>query len=151
MVSPPGALSQEIQRAIQALDLDQTRQKYWEQNECVALERFLQPEVMTEYLIPEVEHLRPDVHRTYISRHKKGGSISSYTLAEKTSVFLELYRSPAFTDFLSRLVGARLVPCPDHDPHAVPFTSIVSHRSRRSHRGHESAAPWPTCLRGKPG
>ena len=27
-------------------------------------------------------------------------------------------KSPAFVDFLSRLAGARLLPCPDDDPHA---------------------------------
>ena len=33
-------------------------------------------------------------------------------------MFLDLYRSPALIDFMSRLVGAAVMPCPDDDPHA---------------------------------
>jgi hypothetical protein len=118
MESPAMALSEEVQRAIQLLDFNRTRRAYWEQNEFVSLERFLPPEVVEHYLIPAVEQLRSDVHRNYIPRHKKGGSISYYTLVEKAPVFLALYRSPAFIDFLIRLVDARVMPCPDDDPHA---------------------------------
>jgi hypothetical protein len=35
---------------------------------------------------------------------------------EKAPVFVELYRSPAFIDFISRLVGHPVMPCPDDDP-----------------------------------
>lgn len=111
-------LAEEVPRAIQALDFDQTHRTYWEQSECVFLERFLPAEVVEHHLLPPVEQLRADVHRTYIPKHKKGGSVSYYTLAEKAPVFLELYRSPAFIDFISRLVGHPVVPCPDEDPHA---------------------------------
>jgi len=48
------------------------------------------------------------VHRSYIPGFEKGESISAYTLSEKAPEFLELYRSPAFLGFLSRLVSARL-------------------------------------------
>jgi hypothetical protein len=111
-------LSEEIPRAIQALDFERTQHRYWEQNECVFLEQFLPPEVVERYFIPDVAQLRSEVHRNYIPKHKKGGSVSYYTLAEKAPVFLDLYRSPAFIDFISRLVGARVMPCPDDDPHA---------------------------------
>jgi hypothetical protein len=33
-------------------------------------------------------------------------------------MFLDLYRSPAFMEVISRLVGAMVMPCPDNDPHA---------------------------------
>jgi len=69
-------------------------------------------------LIPHVERLRPEVHRNYIPGHKKGGSISAFTLGQKAPVFLRLYTSPAFMDFLSRVVKTRLLLCPDSDPHA---------------------------------
>jgi hypothetical protein len=39
-------------------------------------------------------------------------------LAEKAPIFLDLYHSPAFIDFISRLVGTAVMPCPDDDPHA---------------------------------
>ncbi|MBI5628245.1 MAG: 2OG-Fe(II) oxygenase, partial [Candidatus Rokubacteria bacterium] len=44
--------------------------------------------------------------------------VSYYTLVSKAPAILVLYRSPAFIDFLSRLANARLLPCPDEDPHA---------------------------------
>jgi len=110
---------QEVERAIGALDFDRLRMEYWHQDECLFLETFLPPEVVEQCLVPDVEKLKPNVHRNRLPSHKKGGSISSYTLREKAPVFLELYRSPAFIDFVSRLVGARLVPCPESDPHAV--------------------------------
>ncbi len=111
-------LAEEVRRAVQALDFERTRQEYWDQNECVFLARFLPTEVVEGYLVPEVDKLRPNVHRAYIPGHKKGGSISYYTLAEKALILLALYKSPVFLDFLGRLVDARVVPCPDDDPHA---------------------------------
>ncbi|MFQ5897704.1 MAG: 2OG-Fe(II) oxygenase [Candidatus Methylomirabilia bacterium] len=111
-------LAEAVAHAVARLEFDRVRRVYWEQNECVYLEGFLPPEVAERHLVPEVDKLRPNVHRNYIPRHKKGGSISFYTLVEKAPLFLELYRSPAFIDFLSRLVQARVVPCPDDDPHA---------------------------------
>lgn len=118
MESSTIALSEEIQRTIQALDFDRTRQVYWDQDECLFLARFLPPAAVEHHLMPEVERLRPHVHRSYIPRHKKGGSVSYYVLAEKAPAVLALYRSAAFIDFLSHLVGARVMPCPDDDPHA---------------------------------
>jgi hypothetical protein len=111
-------LSAEVSRAIQALDLERTYRTYWEQNECVFFEQFLPSGVVEHHLLPEVERLRAEIHRNYIPKHKKGGSVSSYTLAEKAPIFLDLYRSPAFIEFISRLVGTTVMPCPDNDPHA---------------------------------
>jgi hypothetical protein len=111
-------LEEAIAHAIRAVDLDLVRRAYREQDECVFLERFLPPELVERHLVPEVEKLRPNVHRNYIPGFKKGGAISSHVLAEKAPAFLVLYRSPAFVDFLRRLVGARMMPCPEDDPHA---------------------------------
>jgi hypothetical protein len=111
-------LSAGIQHALAALEFDHIQRRYWAQNECVVLEHFLPDEVLAQYLLPEGEKLRADVHRNYIPRHKKGGSVSYYTLVEKAPAVLTLYRHPAFIDFLSRLVGAPVMPCPEDDPHA---------------------------------
>ena len=116
--SPEQAVEQALVRALDGVDFERARREYWGQNECLFLERFLAPEVVERHLLPEVDKLRPNVYRNYIPGHKKGGSISSYTLAEKAPLFLTLYKSPAFIDFASRLTGARLLPCPDDDPHA---------------------------------
>jgi hypothetical protein len=112
------SLTEAVSRGIEALDFDWTRRTYWEQNECIFIERFLPVEVVQSHLLPEVEKLRAEVHRNYIPKHKKGGSVSYYTLMEKAPVFAELYRSPAFIDFISRLVGHPVMPCPANDPHA---------------------------------
>src|SRR5262245_54867545 len=111
-------LSEEVPRAIQALDFGRTYQTYWEQNECVFLEQFLPPKVVEHHLLPDVQQLRAAVHHNYIPKHKKGGSVSYYTLMEKAPSFLDLYHAPAFIDFIGRLVGTVVVPCPDEDPHA---------------------------------
>ncbi len=114
----PRPFADVLTRAIEAVDSERLRLEYREQDEFTFLERFLPGEVVEQYLVPDVERLRPDVHRNYIPGHKKGGSISYYTLSEKAPVFLALYRSPAFIGFLRRLTNAPLVPCPEDDPHA---------------------------------
>lgn len=116
--TPEREVQEALERAIEALDFEGARREYWEQNECLYLPRFLPPEIVERHLVPEVDKLRPNVHRNYIPGHKKGGSISSYALVEKAPLFLALYNSPRFIEFLSRLTGARLLPCPEDDPHA---------------------------------
>jgi len=111
-------LSGGIQQGLQALEFERVHRQYWEQNECVVLRRFLPAEVLAYSLLPEAEQLRADVHRNYIPRHKKGGSVSYYTLIEKAPAVLTLYRHPALIDFLSRLVGGPIMPCLEDDPHA---------------------------------
>jgi hypothetical protein len=69
-------------------------------------------------MVTEVERVRPQIHRNYIPRHKKGGSVSYYTLVEQAPTILALYRSPAFIRLLSTLTGRALQPCPDSDPHS---------------------------------
>ena len=118
----PGILDHSLagmaEQAVAELNVESIRREYWNQNECVYLERFLPPSLVESVLIPEVERLRPAVHRAFIPGHKKSGSVSYFTLQERAPVFLQLYRAPAFIDFLSRLTNARLLPCPESDPHA---------------------------------
>ena len=118
VASPEHHLERELARALDGVDVERARREYWDQNECLFLERFLPPEVVDRHLLPEVDKLRPNVHRNYIPGHKKGGAISYYTLSEKAPLFLALYKCPAFIAFVSRLTGARVRPCPDADPHA---------------------------------
>jgi len=110
-------LDEAVKRSIERLDFDRVYGAYREQNEFVFLDRFLPSELMDQ-LLPEMDRARADVHRNYIPGHKKGGSVSYYTLARKAPAILALYRSPAFIEFLSRLADVRLLQCPDTDPHA---------------------------------
>jgi hypothetical protein len=84
---------------VEGLDFDRTRQTYWEHNEFLCLPRFLPQAVIEECLIPSVVQLKPQLNRTYIPGHKKGGSVSYFQVRRDAPVFLDLYRSPAFMDF----------------------------------------------------
>jgi hypothetical protein len=110
-------VAEEIARAAAALDRDEARRTYWDQNEFVSLERWLPASVVDRMLV-EVERVRPAIHRNYIPRHKKGGSVSAYTLAEQAPTIVALYRSPAFIDVLRAITGQALEPCPERDPRA---------------------------------
>jgi hypothetical protein len=111
-------LADAVERAVAALDVPRAHREYWEQNEFIILKGFLPRAVVAEALVPEVERLKPQLNRNYIPKHKKGGSISYFTLREQSPVFLELYRSPHFMEFLNRLVDAKLMLCPENDPHS---------------------------------
>jgi hypothetical protein len=93
------------------------REQYWAQDEFVYLERWL-PASLVDRMLAEVERVRPAINRNYIPRHKKGGSVSFYTLLEQAPTIVELYRSPAFIAFLTGLTGQRLQACPPSDPHS---------------------------------
>ena len=106
-------ISEAVRQAIAALDFEQVRQQYWNQNEFVCLPQFLSPSVVEECLLPSVQDLKPHLNRNYIPGHKKGGSVSYYTVRDQAPTFVELYRSQAFMDFLTRLVGSRIMLCPE--------------------------------------
>jgi len=111
------AVADTVKRALEAVDVSALRRAYWEQNEFVALERWL-PAALVEPMVAEVDRVRPAINRNYIPRHKKGGSVSFYTLVERAPTIVAFYRSPAWIAFLSTLTGQPLQPCPPGDPHA---------------------------------
>ena len=106
-----------IARALAALDVDAIRATYREQNEFIHLDRLFPTSVVSP-MLEEVEQVRGGINRNYIPRHKKGGSVSYYTLREQAPAILTLYRSAAFLDFVRRITGAAVQPCPETDPHA---------------------------------
>ncbi len=107
----------EVERAVGALDLARLRDDYRARDEFLFLPRFLDAEAVSG-LLEDVTRLEPGVHRSYIPRHKKGGSVSHFQIAAGGPALLALYRSPALRRFLGGLVGADLQLCPDDDPHA---------------------------------
>ncbi|HEX6211228.1 MAG TPA: 2OG-Fe(II) oxygenase [Methylomirabilota bacterium] len=111
------AVAETVTQALAGVDVDEVRRRYREQNEFVYLERWL-PAALVARMVAEVDRVRPAINRNYIPRHKKGGSVSFYTLLEQAPTIIALYRSPAFIEFLARLTGARLQPCPPGDPHS---------------------------------
>lgn len=111
------SIEREVEQTIEGVDLRETRRCYRDQNEFVVLDRFLTQPVVDQ-LLYEVDLLRPDVNRNYVPGHKKGGSVSFYALLSRAPAILSLYRLPALLTFLSRLVDARLMLCPEDDPHS---------------------------------
>ena len=110
-------LAEEVARAVERVDAEALRKAYREQNEFVYVERWL-PASLVERLVADVDRVRPTIHRNYIPRHKKGGSVSSFTLVEQAPTIIALYRSPAFLRLLSEITGARVQQCPAADPHS---------------------------------
>lgn len=134
-------VARDIADALARLDIEALTRTYREQNEFICLERWV-PAPIVARMVAEVERVRPAVHRNYIPRHKKGGSVSYYTLVEQAPTILALYRAPAFIRFLSRLSGQPLQPCPDTDPHACalyfytePGDHIGFHFDRSYYKG----------------
>ena len=113
----PAAMEQNIARTLEALDLDAVRRTYWEQEEFVYIERLF-PESVTGPMVEEVERAKPRINRNYIPRHKKGGSVSYYTLREHAPAILALYQSPSFLSFVRDVTGVAANRCPETDPHS---------------------------------
>lgn len=116
-VASQAPLADEIARILAALDVDSIRATYWAQNEFIHFDRLL-PAAVVAPMVDEVERARAGINRNYIPRHKKGGSVSYYTLREQAPAILTLYRSPAFLEFVRRVTGAPVQRCPEADPHA---------------------------------
>lgn len=116
---PPvvSAVSADIERAVAALDPAALQKEYWAQDEFLFIPQFLAAAALGP-LMADVEQLEPGLNRNYIPGHKKGGSVSHFTIAEAGPALFAFYRSPAFREFLSRLVSADLKLCPADDPHA---------------------------------
>src|SRR6185436_2715800 len=113
-----GSLIETVDQAVKRLDLDRLSREYWDQNEFLFIPQFLSRSIVEEHLVPQAQGVKGELNRNYIPGHKKGGSVSYYTVMEKAQGFLDLYRSGAFIEFLSRLVRAKLSRCPESDPHA---------------------------------
>lgn len=103
--------------AIDRLNFDQIARIYQEQGEFLTIDQFFPSSVIDQFMV-DVDHVRPHLNRNYIPTHKKGGSVSYYLLSQSAQSILSFYRSPIFMQWLSRLVNAPLMLCPDDDPHA---------------------------------
>ncbi len=110
--------TEDLETALGALDRNDLKRHYWEQNEFLYVPQFLPRALVEAYFVPQAQAAKRDLNRNYIPGHKKGGSVSYYQVAQKAPSFLELYRAPAFISFLAWLTDARLELCPDNDPHA---------------------------------
>lgn len=111
-----GELAERIARALDGLDRGALRALYERQGEFLHVTACFPPDVVAP-LVADVELVRPAIHRNYIPRHKKGGSVSAWELAARAPAITALYQSAAFVDFVRAVTGRRVVPCPASDPH----------------------------------
>jgi alkylated DNA repair dioxygenase AlkB len=116
-MTSPVATAPELAQALRSLDLAAARTTYRAQDEFLFLPRFI-PGPLVDRMREDVERVRPLVHRNYIPRHKKGGSVSYYALMEHAPEIVSLYRSPDMLAFVRDLVGVPVQVCPDRDPHS---------------------------------
>jgi hypothetical protein len=112
------SVTEAVERAVSALDLDRLERDYWDQNEFLYIPQFLPREFVDAELTSQAQALKPGLNRNYIPGHKKGGSVSYYTVREQGPQFMDLYRSDAFRALLNRLTRVNLLLCPDNDPHS---------------------------------
>lgn len=78
----------EIIRAIEGMDLRETSPCSRDQNEFIV--PFFFTRSVTDHLLREVDVLASDVNRNYVPGHKKGGSVSFYSLLNQALAILSL-------------------------------------------------------------
>jgi hypothetical protein len=105
-----------IAAAMAKLDVAAARRRYLEQGEFLVLENLVPQEVIAQWE-HELESLKPHIHRNFIPKHKKGGSVDYDTVADLGPAMTAVYHSPAFQKLLRQIVDAPMHECPDSDPH----------------------------------
>ena len=78
----------------------------------ISLERFL-PAGTFAALSAELHRLV--VERSFIPTHKKGGTVAYETLVARAPAIVSFYHDFGFREFVSRLVGERILPTPIQD------------------------------------
>lgn len=78
-----GTVAEAVDRAIAALDVERLQREYWDQNEFLYIKEFLPRDLVDSVLVPDAHAVKTDLNRNYIPGHKKGGSVSYYTVIEK--------------------------------------------------------------------
>jgi hypothetical protein len=144
----PPSVADGIEGAVRALDEARLQKEYWDQDEFLLVPDFLPPPVV-ERLLADVGRLEPGLNRNYIPRHKKGGSVSHFAIAESGPALLAFYRSDAFRRFLSRLVRADLKLCPDEDAHACAlyfYTEAGDHMGRHYDTSYYKGARYTVLV-----
>ncbi len=112
-----GSVADDVAQTLARVDIAAARETYWQQGEFLLLERLFSESLVTRWL-DDVRRVRPAIHRNYIPKHKKGGSVSHHTLRAEAPSILGLYHAPAFVDFVRAITGRDARPCPVRDPHA---------------------------------
>ena len=102
--------------SIAKIDVAASAERYLAQNEFLIIEEFLDPAVVAA-MVAEANAVRGRINRNFVPGKKKGGSVSSFVLADAAPVTEALYQSPELMALLGRIVGEQLLVCPETDPH----------------------------------
>jgi hypothetical protein len=105
-----------ISESVSRQDVAALRKAYLDQDEFVVLENFLSREIIDRW-DEELGALKPAIHRNYIPRHKKSGSVGYDTVNELAPAITTVYHSGELLRLLRRITAAEMHECPDSDPH----------------------------------
>ena len=97
--------------------LKELRDDFLENDEFITIPQFL-PEPLIERMQNELGNVKSQTHRSYIPKHKKGGSVSRSILERKAPIFNSIYMDRGILEFFSLISQRQLLHCPDHDLHA---------------------------------
>lgn len=101
---------------LSGLDAKALREEYLANDEFLFVEKFLPDEILARWQ-DDLAALRGEVHRNFIPRHKKGGSVDFDTITRLAPTIHAVYSSPAFFAFLAKITGTKIQYCPESDLH----------------------------------
>jgi hypothetical protein len=102
--------------ALASFPLISLREKFKFQDEFLVVKNFL-PQPILDTFIATLPQLNSAINRNYIPGHKKGGSVSKYSLDNLAPLFQEFYNLPMIINFIQEITGENLLTCPPSDPH----------------------------------
>jgi hypothetical protein len=115
-VLPMPGIEARLADAVRRLDLDAARRKYYEQDEFLVLENMVPGEIVAQWE-NELEALKPQIHRNFIPKHKKGGSVDYETVSQLAPAITAVYHSAALQRAFSQITDAPMKECPSSDLH----------------------------------
>lgn len=131
-----------IKNAVGSYSVETLAQQYRHQKDLLVIDNFLPREEVVQYFLPEVEHCTAHIHRVNVPGFKKSGSVSQYSIKKHAPMLYQLYQSQALKEFVEKIIGEKIVNCPDHDAHAValyyytePGDRIGVHYDKSFYRG----------------
>lgn len=96
--------------------------------------------------------------RSFLPKHKKGGTLSYESIQRHAPAALAFYHAPAIREYLSRVVGASLEPTADHDQSSCSVLYYTEggdhinwHFDHNFYRGRHFTVLLSVCNRGKEG
>jgi len=110
------SVSEQLRPALERVDRGALEQVYREQDEFVVVENLL-PAGILGLWEKALEALKPRMHRNFIPKHKKGGSVPYRTVRELGPAITAVYHDPGFLQLLQAVAGAPMRECPESDPH----------------------------------